>query len=618
MPSGDLLPLKIGFVTDIHESIEALQRALDRLNSLSCEKVYCLGDILMANRPDSPCHRGSARDAHECIRLLREGDVVTVAGNHDLEGIRKLPRILPAGWEMPDNFFNLPLGEQEKLSHPGRGEHPKGLWWVNRHAPQPNITTDDMNWLHQLPEQTTVRLQGWKLGMMHWMFPNPTGYAVNYPSPESIRDHFKWQKENSIPLVFCGHQDGPGIKWISSRSNKIKEHPFNEPLFIDREDLTLLVLPGVRYSRIPNGVSLFDTEQSCIVSFPLGDGNGTLFYGWTAKKKKSQEKIVINTDTTTAKGTKVHLNLSLRNQFALKGRWLRGSLHCHISGTRKDSPRDRYKEWIEFYRKEGFDFLAATDHDKLWRTPPEEKGLILIPGIEQNHPHVIILNIRNEIPDKEDTGKGIAEVIDEAEKEGGLVILPHPSSTPWDWDDIEKAAEAGLTGIEVAHSKGFYMNGRHRADQLWYLLLEAGYFPAAIGSDDSHFVDEDAFGKVAAGKAWTGVLASEYSLTGILNAIRQKRTYASEGPQFTDIRIDGNTLIVECTPCLSCHFNSYGAGAYYSDFMVRDQPQRTTFSLDLLRYGTRLKKFLVIVLEDNEGRRAWTSAMKLSVDWRRI
>ncbi len=68
-----------GILGDIHGNREALVAALAGLEALGVERLACVGDLV-----------GYNPDADDCVALLRELGVASIAGNHDLIGTGQL------------------------------------------------------------------------------------------------------------------------------------------------------------------------------------------------------------------------------------------------------------------------------------------------------------------------------------------------------------------------------------------------------------------------------------------------------------------------------------------------------------------------------------------------
>jgi predicted phosphodiesterase len=76
--------VRYGIVSDIHGNLSALAAVLRRLEALDVAMVLCVGDIV-----------GYGAQPNECIERLVEIGAVSVAGNHDLFAVDRLPARLP-------------------------------------------------------------------------------------------------------------------------------------------------------------------------------------------------------------------------------------------------------------------------------------------------------------------------------------------------------------------------------------------------------------------------------------------------------------------------------------------------------------------------------------------
>lgn len=65
-------PRRVGILSDIHGNHHALMAVLESMDKLGLDRVFCLGDVV-----------GYGARPNECIRLLRERGIPTLAGNHD-------------------------------------------------------------------------------------------------------------------------------------------------------------------------------------------------------------------------------------------------------------------------------------------------------------------------------------------------------------------------------------------------------------------------------------------------------------------------------------------------------------------------------------------------------
>ncbi len=155
---------KIGFISDIHSNLQALEAVLAKLKELECEKIYCLGDIV-----------GYGGSPAECIALIRDSGIISVMGNHD-EYVTLLmdPRI-------------------DRL----RAEIQEAIYWT-----QGILSMEDLRWLSSLPMQIETD----KFTVLHASFvPRPWAYCLD---ERTFAENFKYQTVN---LAFCGHSHSPLI-----------------------------------------------------------------------------------------------------------------------------------------------------------------------------------------------------------------------------------------------------------------------------------------------------------------------------------------------------------------------------------------------------------------------
>lgn len=64
--------MRYAIISDIHSNLEALTAALAHIEREGADRIICLGDIV-----------GYHANPNECIELIRQRDILSVAGNHD-------------------------------------------------------------------------------------------------------------------------------------------------------------------------------------------------------------------------------------------------------------------------------------------------------------------------------------------------------------------------------------------------------------------------------------------------------------------------------------------------------------------------------------------------------
>ena len=307
----------------------------------------------------------------------------------------------------------------------------------------------------------------------------------------------------------------------------------------------------------------------------------------------------------------IRLRVDADNQFEGGGRWLRGGLHSHVA--QMGDP----ETVCDHYRAMGFDFLSTTDYLSITPMPEATESFFTIPGAEVFWPeyddltHIICLGLKHVPRPLDGTVEDVARLARETEAQGGLATLPHPAWSDYTWEKALTLARSGLSGFELSNRLAWKINGKERAEELWQMLLNAGVRLPAIGVDDATVL-EDAD---VTGRTWTGVLVRRPGVAGILEAVRAHRTYASEGPEIRDVRMEPRgAIVVECSPCTACHVRSKGFGVR----SVQAKTPSERFEVDLTVDGYRMRDWVFVCVEQENGRRAWSSAIPVKVEITRL
>ncbi|MBV9867671.1 MAG: CehA/McbA family metallohydrolase [Abitibacteriaceae bacterium] len=229
--------------------------------------------------------------------------------------------------------------------------------------------------------------------------------------------------------------------------------------------------------------------------------------------------------------------LTLQSSYLTSGfTWLRGNLHAHTNFTDGAfSP----EEVIALYEKQGYDFLAISDHDKL--VPPTEyqslTQMVLIPADEvtANGPHLLGVQIKEVI----EPATNRQQAVDAITTQGGFAILNHPN---WrqefnHWPQELMQSLNGYGGIEIYNGVIEREPGSSLALDRWDRLLSSGRRVWGYAHDDFHAAIDLARG-------WNVVQAAERSVWAICNALRQGQFYASTGVEITQVQVAGNSIAI--------------------------------------------------------------------------
>ena len=314
------------------------------------------------------------------------------------------------------------------------------------------------------------------------------------------------------------------------------------------------------------------------------------------------------------------------NPFDVDGVWLKSAFHTHTAesdGELEPVAHVRHHEWA------GYDVCAITDHWTLTHVPStkhclENTGAELAadphgealtdseilaigiseipedPGGDRSNWGPIDAYHYKTFPDLSAAGRCIAE-------QGGVSFIAHPY---WSGMPLDTLLAAEHThGIEVFNASSEREDLRGDSSYVWDQCLERGRRLWGFATDDCHYPGFDI------NDAWTMVRAAERTEEAVLEALRRGHFYATNGPRVLDVTVDGDAVEVRCDPARAVVMVSrFETGsAVRADVRNRQEDARV-----LERDGRGLVvrarfepamalPYRRIVMEDEEGRRAWAN-----------
>ena len=300
-------------------------------------------------------------------------------------------------------------------------------------------------------------------------------------------------------------------------------------------------------------------------------------------------------------------SLSLFNK---PGKFWRGNLHTPSTHSDGALP---LADVINRYKSVGYDFVVMSEHfvakfnwpiadTRSLRSP----GFTTIIGAELHAPetsagelwHILATGLPLDFAPagKNETGPDIAR---RAVAAGAFVTIAHPA---WSRYTIEDGR-----ALAFSHAVEIYNHGCAIENDLgegFYLLdqmLNEGHRLNAIATDDAHFQTPDHFG------GWVHVKAASLDPDQLLTALKAGDFYASQGPRFLDIRLQGKSITIETTPV-----DTITVLCGNSRTCVKNGRAITTATFDLttLESGWLLKKkspWFRVTAIDNAGKRAWSN-----------
>jgi hypothetical protein len=241
--------------------------------------------------------------------------------------------------------------------------------------------------------------------------------------------------------------------------------------------------------------------------------------------------------------------------------WARGCLHTHTKNSDGTGTPQAVADW---YRANGYQFLAITDHEKVTDVAPLDAdpndGFILIPGEElavtgEGVPiHANALGIAQTLkspPRSKTSGETVRNLVDYIRKAGGIPMVNHPN-----WysalDHRDLLAIKGPYLLEIANmGEGSENQGspsRLSTEQSWDVVLSNGRTVYATATDDMHVLEEGPTGPNGPGKGWVVARVPELTPSAILKALTNGDFYASTGVELADYGFDGREFRVRVAP----------------------------------------------------------------------
>lgn len=279
--------------------------------------------------------------------------------------------------------------------------------------------------------------------------------------------------------------------------------------------------------------------------------------------------------------------------------WFKGNLHMHTKESDGAyTPEQAYEKYLE----EGYDFVARTDHWKV-SEPGEYKGMLLLSGCEYNVGetpkegifHILAIGAERELNiSRTNTAQ---EIIDEIHRAGGLAALAHPA---WSLNsDSQIAALKDIDFTEIYNSvSDLPRNARPYSGVLLDTLASRGYFYRLAAVDDTHF-----YMKGDTCRSYIMVQAGECTRDAILEAIREGRYYATQGPELEVKREDGKIKV---------YSSEVEEIVYFTDSVWTNHRADVGHDLTYGEYEpVKLDTFVRVEVKDKNGKYAWSQYCKV-------
>ncbi len=201
-------------------------------------------------------------------------------------------------------------------------------------------------------------------------------------------------------------------------------------------------------------------------------------------------------------------------------------------------------------------------------------------------------------PDYQRDYHNFQEVIDHYVDEGFLVQLNHPTWSVQTTTDYE--AIKNCFAIELYNHSSFTHGWNELNTHVWDDLLRQGHRLYGVATDDNHNRRPntrfwDAFG------GFCFIQADALTQEAVTDALADGRFYASTGPRFRCLSLEGNTLHVECDPV-----DHIFVTATYRNAKIAYPDGKDTIDGADFDLSTFFPGYVRVTLVDRYGKQAWS------------
>ncbi len=312
-----------------------------------------------------------------------------------------------------------------------------------------------------------------------------------------------------------------------------------------------------------------------------------------------------------------------RLPFSMPGRFWRGNLHTH--SNRSDGQLTP-AETVAWYRDNGYDFVALTDHFlprfgyPITDTRSMRSGAFTtLIGAEMHAPRTQVGNLWHIVTaglplDFARTAPGETgpQLAARAAASGAFVIVAHPAYYGLTVADIETMNAAHALEIYNGASALAYEMGD--SGHILDVVISRGRRIDACATDDAHFGHPEFPQYPDHGLGWVQVRAEENDPDALVAALKAGHFYASEGPELLDVSIDRDEVVVASSPVMKV-IVSAGGERYecrYGLNLTETHVPLTFFHNAAFEVDPALGTYFRVTVVDADGKRAWTNPIWLS------
>ena len=299
-----------------------------------------------------------------------------------------------------------------------------------------------------------------------------------------------------------------------------------------------------------------------------------------------------------------------------EGQLYKINMHSHTTvSDGKFTP----EELKELYMAQGYHAVAYTDHNKCVPHPElTDENFVALTGVEvafsskdaSGYTHKTVhINAIARDPEMATVIKPmpldydlINRTVEELNSQNCIVTMNHPVFSVMSTDDLLRIH--GFHGMEVYNSVGTMFNNYSDDSAFYEYFLRNGGRAVPIGGDDCHMKCEDDTPAQEYFQGFTVVKAPELTYDALIRGIDESALFASTGPMFHNLWLEGDMLHVECSPV--CGVFVHGKYLSYKAAEMEKTDCLTRVQIDIS--GLRaISPYIWVQLRDTKGGKAWAT-----------
>lgn len=291
------------------------------------------------------------------------------------------------------------------------------------------------------------------------------------------------------------------------------------------------------------------------------------------------------------------------------GKFFKGNLHTHTEISDGKRP---VAEVVKIYNNLGYDFLAITDHNRVFKSNEFNDSIYIIPGLEihsvkpeSDHTHHVVAlttydnkrvthgQIFNNI-DWTDSKNSCNGIVNMMKPEGFCMIYCH---SMWSRTEPDEFRNPEFMAMEVYNGVCDVNYNQGNQEVHWDNIMRNGLKMWGVASDDCHGRD------IHYGRGFVMVKAKKLDDHSILDSLKKGAFYSSQGPEIYDFFIEGESAHIKCSPAAMITFITYE----HRGFSFSYDTQATEASL-VFNPGI---DYIRAEVTDVDGKKAWSNPIYL-------